>query len=53
VEVATCCHDIWVLRDATKAPQLNPVTGLDLKKDQPLEPTAMDQVLLKVMNHAA
>ena len=53
MEVATFCRDIWVLRDAVKTPQLNRVSGLDLKKDQPLEKAVLDLVLLKVMNHAA
>lgn len=53
MEVATFCRDIWVLRDPDKTPQLNRVTGLDLKKDQPLESSSLDKILLKVMNHAA
>ncbi len=53
MEVATFCGDIWVLREAHKNPQLNRVTGLDLQKGQPVEPSVLDQILLKVMNHAA
>lgn len=53
MEVATFCRDIWVLREAHKKPQINRVTGLDLKKNQPIESTELDQILLKVMNHAA
>ncbi len=53
IEVATFCQSILVLRDSVKAPQLHQVNGLDLKKNETINESELDRVLLKVMNHAS
>ncbi len=52
VEVATFCHDIWVLRDVHKLPGIVKVLGQNLG---PISETGQDrlqQTMLEIMNAA-
>jgi ABC-type nitrate/sulfonate/bicarbonate transport system ATPase subunit len=52
VEVAKFCRQIWVLRDAHKAPQAVMVQGLDLSCDRQPDQKILQHAMLEIMNAA-
>mgnify|MGYP002398789527 CR=1 FL=1 len=52
MEVATYCRRIWVLRGQEKAPPAVLVQGRDLYSGQHLDRSALERVMLEIMNAA-
>ena len=52
VEVSKFCRDIIVFRNPQKSPQTVSVRGLDLKKKETFSRTALDRIMLEIMNAA-
>lgn len=52
VEVAKFCHEIWVLRDISKSPQMVLVRGEDHGHRKPVEHQNLQHAMLEIMNAA-
>lgn len=52
VEVAKFCHEIWVLRDVSKSPQMILVRGEDHTNRKPAEHRNLQHIMLEIMNAA-